>query len=110
MLALAFWIGGLAAIGGVAASTTFSSLERQDPERGRVVAGVVFGDVFNRFSRAALVAGSLLIASLALRAALGPRPRRFGVRMWVAAAMVAATATSIFVFQRRIEAIRASVP
>ena len=109
VLALTFWIGGLAAIGGVAASTTFASLERQDPAGGRVTAGIVFGDVFSRFSHAALIAGGIVIASLALRAALGPRPRRFGVRMWVAAAMVAGTVASIFVIQRRIETIRASV-
>ena len=109
VLALTFWIGGLAAIGGVAASATFSSLERQDPAAGRAVAGIVFGDVFNRFSYAALVAGGVIIASLGLRAALGPRPRRFGLRLWVAALMLAATVASIFVIQRRIEAIRATV-
>lgn len=108
-LALSFWIGGLAALGGVAASTTFDVLQAHDPATGRQLAGVLFGAMSQRFSHAAIAAGAVVLLSLGLRAALGPRPRRFGVRMWVAAAMVAGVIAGAFFISPRIETIRGSV-
>ena len=49
LLILVLWIGGLAALGFVGASTIFSVLEARDPEGGRALAGLVFGAIFARF-------------------------------------------------------------
>jgi hypothetical protein len=108
-LALAFWIGGLAVLGAIAASATFEVLQAHDPVTGRQLAAVVFGAIFQRFNYAAIGAGAVLLLSLGVRAALGPRPRRFGVRMWVAAAMFAGAIASAVLIAPRVESIRASV-
>ncbi len=110
LLALAFWIGGLVTLGGITASTLFDTLEARDPGGGRELAGLLFGRVFDAFHRASWIAGGVLIGSLAARAALGPRPRWWGPRMWVATAMLAASLLSVLIISPRIEAIRESVP
>lgn len=111
LLALAFWIGGLATLGAITASTMFDVLSAADSAGGgRELAARLFGEVLDRFLRAAWIASGILLASLAARAALGPRPRWWGLRMWMATAMLAASLVSVFVIAPRIEGIRASVP
>jgi hypothetical protein len=106
VLILAIWVGGAAVLGGVAAPTIFSVLEAHDPQAGRTLAGAVFGAVFARFQQLSWILGGLLIVVMALRAALGPRPRRFGLRLWGLAAMIAASLTTAFAIAPRIDAIR----
>jgi hypothetical protein len=109
LLALAFWVGGLLTLGGLTASTLFDVLETYDPSGGRELAAVVFGRVFDDFQRATWIAAGVVLGSLAARAALGPRPRWWGLRMWVVVAMVAASAVSVFVISPRIEALRGAI-
>ena len=52
--------------------------------------------------------GGALVLLLAARAALGPRPRRLGVRMWTVAAMVAMSLVGALFLAPRIDAIRSS--
>jgi len=78
---LALWIGGLAALGGIAAPIIFAQLESHDPHGGRELAGAIFGAAFQRFEWLAVAAGALLILILVVRTMLGPRPRRLAVRM-----------------------------
>jgi hypothetical protein len=108
LLALAFWIGGLATLGAVAAPALFDALTAHDPSTGRELAGAAFGVVLDRFQYASWVAGAVLLVSLAGRAALGPRPRRWGLRMWIAAGMLAASVSSVFFVTPRIERLRSS--
>ncbi len=110
LLALAVWIGGLVALGGIAAPALFDVLETTQPVGGRELAGVLFGVILARFQYVALAMGALLVVSLALRAALGPRPRRTAIRMWTVVAMLAMSAVTSFVITPRIDAIRESVP
>ncbi len=106
LVALALWIGGLAALGGVGAPTIFSVLGSQDPVGGRVLAASVFGAVFERFQYLAWILAVLLLASLGARAAIGPRPRRLGLRMWTVTGMLAASLASVFLIAPRIEGLR----
>jgi hypothetical protein len=110
LLALAFWVGGLLTLGGFTASTLFDVLEARDPSGGRELAALVFGRVFDDFQRASWIAAGIVIGSLAARAALGPRPRWWGLRMWVAVGMLTASVVTVFVVSPRIETIRGSVP
>ncbi|MEO7192919.1 MAG: DUF4149 domain-containing protein [Vicinamibacterales bacterium] len=110
LVALALWVGGLVALGGVAAPTIFRVLEQQMPSGGRELAGVLFGTIFSTFQHVSWGLGLVLLASLAARAALGPRPPRFGRRMWVVSGMLAGSLLATFVIAPRIETIRASVP
>jgi hypothetical protein len=90
----------------LAAPVLFDVLAARDPASGRELAGVVFGALFERFQQASWIAGAVLLLSLGGRAALGPRPRRFGLRMWVAAGMLAASVSSALYVTPRIERLR----
>ena len=93
LLALVVWVGGLAVLGAVAAPATFDVLGALGPD-GRVRAADVFGEVLRRFHLTSYGCGAVILGSLAARAVLGPRPRRFAVRISIAALMLAATAWS----------------
>jgi len=110
LVILAMWIGGLAVLGIVAAPSVFAVLEAHDPVGGRSLAGLVFGAVFQRFQPVMWILGGLLIAVLALRAALGPRPKRLAVRMWTVVAMVAVSVGTTLLIVPRIDRIRSATP
>lgn len=93
LLALVVWVGGLAVLGAVAAPATFDVLGALGTD-GRARAADVFGEVLRRFHLTSYGCGAVIVASLAARAVLGPRPRRFAVRMSIAALMLAAAAWS----------------
>lgn len=105
--ALALWAGGLAALGGVAGTSIFETLEARDPATGRDTAAIVFGALFERFQYVAWALGLVLLLSLGMRAVLGPRPRRFAWRTWTAAAMLAASVATTMVITPGIERVRA---
>jgi hypothetical protein len=52
----------------------------------------------------------LLLAVLGLRAALGPRPRRLGLRVWTVTGMLALSLVTAFVLTPRIDRLRESTP
>ena len=103
VLGLVFWIGGLAALGAIAAPILFEVLGARGPD-GRALAGLIFGETLSRFHQAAYACGGVVIVSLLVRAILGPRPRRFAARLLVAVAMAGATAWSGLVLVPRIQA------
>jgi hypothetical protein len=103
---LTVWVGGLATLGAIAAPVIFAVLESHDPLAGRELAGTVFGAVFERFLSASLVCGVLVLLLLGIRAAIGPRPSRLGVRVWLVVAMLAVTAGSWAFVIPRINATR----
>lgn len=91
LLALAVWVGGLVALGAVAAPATFDVLGAAGSD-GRLRAAAVFGEVLRRFHLISYGCGAVIVTSLAARAVLGPRPRRFGIRVAIAGVMLAASA------------------
>jgi len=109
LLILALWIGGLAVLGAVGAPVIFATLEHLNPVDGREMAGRVFGALLGRFLLISWALGGLLLLLLGARAALGPRPRRWGLRMWAIAFMLTLSAATDLVVVPRIEAIRDSV-
>lgn len=106
ILVLAIWVGGLIVLGALAAPTIFSVLATHDPGGGRVLGGTLFGAIFTRFQHLALALGVTMLALLAARAALGPRPRRMAVRMWTVAAMLTMSLATGILLTTRIDAIR----
>jgi hypothetical protein len=101
VLALVFWIGGLAAIGSLAAPATFDVLATRVAD-GRAAAGAVVGETLRRFHSAAYVCAAIVVLSLVIRGILGPRPRPFGIRVATTAIMIGATAYSGLVLSPRI--------
>jgi tellurite resistance protein TehA-like permease len=107
---LSLWIGGLGILGGIAAPVMFATLQEQDPVGGRETAGVVFGVIFQHFQSVSWICGGALLALFGVRAALGPRPRRLAVRVWILVAMLGVSiATSVWLVPR-IDRIRNSAP
>lgn len=103
--ALALWAGGLAVLGGLAAPVLFELLAAHDASGG--LAGRVFGVMFTRLQYVAWLLGLLVLASLGARAAIGPRPRRWGLRMWTVAGMLIMSLAIVFVIVPRIDGLRA---
>jgi hypothetical protein len=91
LVAIAAWIGGLVALGGIAAPAAFDVAAVRSVADGRALAGAIAGEAFRRFHVVSYACGAILLLTLVLRAVLGPRPRRFALRLAVAALMLAAT-------------------
>lgn len=108
-LGLAVWIGGLVGLAGVSAPTLFDVLPALDPSNGRTLAGQLFGTMFQRFQYVAWGAAAVIITSLSLRAALGPRPRRTAIRIWTVVLMLAISLATVFIIIPHIDAIRLAV-
>ncbi|NUR56611.1 MAG: DUF4149 domain-containing protein [Acidobacteria bacterium] len=107
LLMLVVWIGGLVALGGVAAPSIFEVLDRRAD--GRLLAGAVFGETLRRFHLVTYLAGTLLILTLIVRRILGPRPMRFGWRLAIAAAMLATTIVSGWYVAGRIARLQQTI-
>jgi hypothetical protein len=102
VLGLAFWVGGVAALGMIAAPALFDVVGGSGPG-GRALAGAAFGETLSRFHSATYICAAVLLASLAVRGVLGPRPRHFAIRVLISTLMLAASAWSGLVLIPRIQ-------
>lgn len=109
VLALVIWIGGLLALGAIAAPSIFAVLAITQPDEGRMLAGALFGEILRRFHMVGYGAGALLLGTLLLRRVLGPAPRRFAWRAGIAAVMLSASAYSGLIVASRIAQIQRSI-
>ena len=101
LMALVVWVGGLLALGAIAAPSIFDVIGGTQAAGGRLLAGAVFGEILRRFALVSYAAGAVLLGTLIVRAILGPRPRRFAWRAGVALLMLAASAyAGVFVAGR----------
>ena len=110
LLILALWIGGLVALGGIAAPNIFGVLETLDPHAGRDAAGRVFGAVFDRFQRLSWGLGGVLLLLLFARRMLGPPPRLFNLRLSALLLMLGLSVTTAVAISPRIVEIRDGTP
>lgn len=109
ILALATWLGGMSVAGLIVAPVTFGVLEAWNPVTGRVLAGDVFGAVLARMHIVAYAAATLMFLGLTAQRLLGPRPRSYGIRVALVAAMLAFTMYSGMVIAPRIDELQAGV-
>lgn len=105
-LLTALWVGGLLALGYVAAPAAFAVLQAHDPASGRALAGELFGVTLLRAQHFLIGAGAIQAVLLNVRAALGPRPRRYKEQLAIVLLMVGLTSYSAFVIAPKIDAIR----
>ena len=109
LLALVIWIGGLVALGAIAAPVAFDvTAARQLPEP-RMFAGALFGEMLRRFTLVSYAAGAVMLLSLVIRRILGPRPRHFGLRAGIVTVMLAAAAYAGVVVASRIETLQRQI-
>ena len=109
VLAIAVWIGGLLALGAIAAPSIFEVLSLRQVPDSRMLAGAIVGDILRRFHFVAYACGVAVILALIARAVLGPRPRRFAIRLAIAAVMVAAAVSAGTVITGRIERVQQEI-
>lgn len=107
LLAAALWTGGLLALGMFAAPAIFEIIAARGVAEGRVLAGAIFGEALRRFHLFSYVCGAVILGSLLLRAALGPRPAQTGPRVAIAAVMLGTALFSGIYLTSRIERARA---
>ena len=107
LLTLVIWLGGMIVLGALVAPTTFQVLPAHEPVTGRELAGELFGSILARFYYVAYGAGGVLLATLFAMRLLGPRPRAFGVRAAIVAAMLLVSLYSGLVVLQQIDAIQA---
>lgn len=92
LLTLVIWVGGLLALGGIAAPATFDTMGAHQVADGRLLAGALVGEMLRRFELVSYGAGGLLLLTLITRRILGPRPHRFAWRFAIALLMLLASA------------------
>ena len=92
LLALVVWVGGLVALGGIAAPSIFDVVAERQLANGRIFSGALFGEMLERFTVVSYAAGGVLMLTLLARRILGPRPHRFAWRVGIVAVMLAAAA------------------
>jgi len=109
VLALAVWLGGMTILGAVVAPTIFQTLQAADPESGRALAGLAFGEILARFHYLAYGCGILILVMLVVIALLGPRPKHFAIRCGIVVGMLLVAAYSGLVVLREIDAIQREV-
>lgn len=109
VLAITAWIGGLFALGAIAAPAIFEVVSLRQIPDARMVSGAIFGEILRRFHLVSYACGGLILVSLAARAVLGPRPRRFSARFGLAALMLAATLYSGLIISGSIERVQHAI-
>ena len=109
VLAIAIWIGGLLALGTIAAPAIFDVVSLRQVPDGRVLSGAIFGEVLRRFDLVSYACGALVLATLAVRAVLGPRPRRFSLRAGIGVLMLSASMYSGMVLSNRIASVQQAI-
>jgi hypothetical protein len=106
VLAIAVWIGGLLTLGAIAAPAIFDVVSLRQVPDGRMLSGAIFGEALRRFHLVSYGCGAAIMIALFVRAAMGPRPRRFSMRLGIAGLMLGATMYSGLVLSHRIERVQ----
>jgi hypothetical protein len=109
LLALIVWVGGLVALGAIAAPATFDVMAARQIPDGRLLAGAIFGEVLHRFFLVTCGTAAVIFLSLVARRILGPRPRHVGIRAAILVVMAAASVYAGVVVAGRIERLQAAI-
>ncbi len=89
LIALVFWVGGMVALGALAAPATFDVLEAHHGASGRLEAGDVFSEMLRRFRLFEYGSATILLGCLGVLYRHTPRPTAIGIRVVTVVAMLA---------------------
>jgi uncharacterized membrane protein len=109
LLALVVWVGGLVALGAVAAPATFDVMAARQIADGRLLAGAVFGEVLRRFFYVTCGAAVVILLSFAVRRILGPKPRHLAARAGILLIMAATSIYAGVVVAGRVASLQAEI-
>ena len=96
LMALVFWVGGMVALGALAAPATFDVLEAHHGFGGRLEAGDVFGEMLRRFRFFEYGSATILLGCLGTLFIRTPRPAAIGIRAVTVLAMLGVSLYSGF--------------
>lgn len=109
LTALVVWLGGMVVLGAIVAPSAFRVLQAADPHGGRVLAGLVFGEVLRQFHLVAYLCGTVVVVGLLLMKFVGPPPAAFVLRLAVVVLMLGSAAYSGLALSNEIALTQASV-
>jgi len=108
LVALVVWVGGLLVLGLLVAPATFGVLHAAAPSGG-ALAGAVVGDVLRSFHFVAYGCGAVIIICLFAMKFVGPPPRSFPLRAFIAAAMLLTAVYSGTIVAAEMRALQRSI-
>ena len=88
VVALVLWVGGLVSAGALVAPSGFGVLQEWDAAEGRVLAGLVFGEVLLRLTWLSYAMAFIMFMTLTLHRLLGARPLKYGIRVGIMTLML----------------------
>ena len=88
LIALVSWVGGMVALGALAAPASFDVLEARHGFPGRLEAGEVFGEMLRRFRFIEYGSATILLGCLGVLFYRTPRPLALGIRVITVVAML----------------------
>jgi hypothetical protein len=109
LVAIAVWVGGLLALGAIAAPAIFDVVAARGIADARIVSGAIFGEALRRFHLVAYGCGAAVVLALVARAVLGPRPRQFALRLGIAAVMAGAALYAGLIVHARITSLQQEI-
>ena len=109
LIALVFWVGGMVALGALAAPATFDVLEAHHGFGGRLEAGDVFGEMLRRFRFFEYGSATILLGCLGTLFSRTPRPTAIGIRVVTVVAMLGVSLYSGFGITGQIDTLQLEI-
>ena len=109
LIALVFWVGGMVALGALAAPATFDVLEAYHGAGGRLEAGDVFGEMLRRFRFFEYWSATILLGCLGVLFYRTPRPAAVGIRAITVLVMLGVSLYSGLGITGQIDAIQQEI-
>jgi hypothetical protein len=109
VVALVLWVGGLVSAGALVAPSVFGVLQAWNAAEGRVLAGLVFGEVLLRLTWLSYAMAFIMFVTLTLHRLLGARPLKYGIRVGIMTMMLLMMMAMGFYIIPEVNAIQAQV-
>ena len=109
LIALVFWVGGMVALGALAAPATFDVLEQHHGVGGRLEAGEVFAEMLRRFRFIEYGSATMLLGCLGVLFYRTPRPTALGIRIITVVAMLGVSLYSGLGITGQLEAVQLEI-
>jgi len=109
LIALVFWVGGMVALGALAAPATFDVLEAHHGARGRLEAGDVFDEMLRRFRFFEYGSATILLGCLGVLYRQTPRPTAIGIRVITVVGMLAVSLYAGLAITGQIAAVQLTI-
>jgi uncharacterized membrane protein len=104
------WLGGMVTLELIVGPASCRVLQAADPHHGRLLAGMLIGDIFRQFHLVAYLCGAVVVAGMFVMKFVGPPPSAFLLRLALIAAMLGSAFYTGVPVSRELSQLQASVP